>query len=37
LNTSREKARKIKNIVLLLFLIGLIAYLLGAVSFSLPN
>ena len=31
-NTSREKARKIKNVVLLLFLIGLIAYLFGALS-----
>lgn len=29
---SREKARKIKNIVLLLFLIGLLAYLFGALS-----
>ncbi len=35
LNTSREKARKIKNIVLLLFLIGLIAYLFGALSLGL--
>jgi geranylgeranylglycerol-phosphate geranylgeranyltransferase len=32
LNTTREKARKIKNTVLLLFLIGLIAYLFGALS-----
>jgi len=32
LNPSREKARKIKNIVLLLFLIGLLAYLFGALS-----
>jgi geranylgeranylglycerol-phosphate geranylgeranyltransferase len=35
LNPSREKARKIKNMVLLLFLIGLIAYLFGALSLSL--
>ncbi|MCL1977927.1 MAG: geranylgeranylglycerol-phosphate geranylgeranyltransferase [Candidatus Bathyarchaeota archaeon] len=35
LNTSREKARKIKNIVLLLFLVGLLAYLFGALSLSL--
>lgn len=32
LNPSRQKARKIKNIVLLLFLIGLLAYLFGALS-----
>ena len=32
LDPSREKARKIKNIVLLLFLIGLLAYLFGALS-----
>ncbi|MCL2172483.1 MAG: geranylgeranylglycerol-phosphate geranylgeranyltransferase [Candidatus Bathyarchaeota archaeon] len=32
LNPSREKARKIKNIVLLLFLIGLLAYLFGVLS-----
>jgi hypothetical protein len=32
LNPSREKARKIKNTVLLLFLIGLLAYLFGALS-----
>jgi geranylgeranylglycerol-phosphate geranylgeranyltransferase len=32
LNPSREKARKIKNIILLLFLIGLLAYLFGALS-----
>jgi geranylgeranylglycerol-phosphate geranylgeranyltransferase len=32
LNPSREKARKIKNIVLLLFLVGLLAYLFGALS-----
>lgn len=34
LNPSREKARKIKNIVLLLFLVGLLAYLFGALSLS---
>jgi geranylgeranylglycerol-phosphate geranylgeranyltransferase len=34
LNPSREKARKIKNIVLLLFLIGLLAYLFGVLSLS---
>ncbi|MCL2134746.1 MAG: geranylgeranylglycerol-phosphate geranylgeranyltransferase [Candidatus Bathyarchaeota archaeon] len=32
LNSSRERARKIKNIVLLLFLVGLLAYLFGALS-----
>jgi geranylgeranylglycerol-phosphate geranylgeranyltransferase len=32
LNPSREKARKIKNIVLLLFLVGLLAYLFGGLS-----
>jgi geranylgeranylglycerol-phosphate geranylgeranyltransferase len=35
LNPSRERARKIKNIVLLLFLVGLLAYLFGALSLSL--
>jgi geranylgeranylglycerol-phosphate geranylgeranyltransferase len=30
LDHSREKARKIKNVVLLLFLIGLLAYIFGA-------
>ncbi|MCL2643167.1 MAG: geranylgeranylglycerol-phosphate geranylgeranyltransferase [Candidatus Bathyarchaeota archaeon] len=35
LNPSREKARKIKNIVLLLFLVGLLAYLFGALSLGL--
>jgi geranylgeranylglycerol-phosphate geranylgeranyltransferase len=35
LDASCEKARKIKNVVLLLFLNGLIAYLLGALSLSL--
>lgn len=35
LNPSREKARKIKNILLLLFLIGLIAYFTGALSLNL--
>ncbi|MCL1966174.1 MAG: geranylgeranylglycerol-phosphate geranylgeranyltransferase [Candidatus Bathyarchaeota archaeon] len=34
LNASREKARKIKNVILLLFLTGLIAYLFGALSLS---
>jgi geranylgeranylglycerol-phosphate geranylgeranyltransferase len=29
---SREKARKIKNVVLLLFLIGLLAYIFGVIS-----
>jgi geranylgeranylglycerol-phosphate geranylgeranyltransferase len=35
LDPSREKARKIKNIVLLLFLIGLLAYIFGALSLGL--
>jgi geranylgeranylglycerol-phosphate geranylgeranyltransferase len=35
LNASRERARKIKNVVLLLFLIGLMAYLFGALSLGL--
>jgi geranylgeranylglycerol-phosphate geranylgeranyltransferase len=34
LNASREKAKKIKNVVLLLFLIGLIAYIFGALSLT---
>ncbi|XHH09995.1 MAG: geranylgeranylglycerol-phosphate geranylgeranyltransferase [Candidatus Bathyarchaeia archaeon] len=32
LDHSREKARKIKNTVLMLFLVGLLAYLFGALS-----
>jgi geranylgeranylglycerol-phosphate geranylgeranyltransferase len=32
LDPSREKARKIKNAVLLLFLIGLLAYIFGAIK-----
>ena len=32
MNASREKARKIKNIVLLLFITGLLAYLFGTLS-----
>jgi len=35
LDPSREKARKIKNIVLLLFLVGLLAYIFGALSLGL--
>ncbi len=35
LNPSRQKARKIKNVVLLLFLVGLLAYLFGALSLGL--
>jgi len=34
MNASREKARKIKNMVLLLFLTGLMAYLCGILSFN---
>jgi 4-hydroxybenzoate polyprenyltransferase len=30
LDHSREKARKIKNVVLLLFLVGLLAYVFGS-------
>jgi geranylgeranylglycerol-phosphate geranylgeranyltransferase len=34
LDHSREKARKIKNVVLVLFLVGLLAYVFGALSLA---
>jgi hypothetical protein len=32
LEPSREKARKIKNVVLVLFLVGLLAYIFGVIQ-----